>query len=95
MRETVRVCVKEQSTGGPSQLHRGADSSGMNDSKRRKHKQADGAQYGSGSGSVARASVSTGAAWDGEEGEGEGEVETVAQTVERVEAFVRWLGEVR
>ena len=28
-------------------------------------------------------------------GEGEGEVETVAQTVERVEAFVRWLGEVR
>lgn len=89
MRETVRVCVKElsgQGTGGRSQLHRGADRFGVNGSKRRKHKQADGAQYGSGSGSVA-----TAAARDGKEGEGE----TAAQTVERVEVFVGWLGEVR
>lgn len=94
MRETVRVCGKElsgQDAGGPSQLHRGSDRFGVNGSKRQKHKPADGAQYGSGSGSVASSSVSAGAAGDGKEGEGE----TAAQTVERVEIFVRWLGEVR
>lgn len=89
MRETVRVRVKElsgKSTGGPTRLDRGADSFEVNGSKRRKQKQAKGAQHGSGS--VASSSGSVVAA------EGVDEGETSAQMVDRVEAFVRWLGEV-
>ena len=101
MRETVRVCGKELSgrdVGALSQLQQvvkglvvsGSDRLGVNGSKRRKHKQADGAQCGGGSGSVASSSASAGAAGDGKEGGRE----TAAQTVERVEVFVRWLCEV-
>ena len=104
MRETVRVCGKELSgrdVGALSQVQQvvkglvvnvvsGSDRLGVNGSKRRKHKQADGAQCGGGSGSVASSSASAGAAGDGKEGGRE----TAAQTVERVEVFVRWLCEV-